>query len=216
MIILRNDLFSGCCYLLNPAINPFLYSIFSKRFRRAFLDLAFKSNIRCFNQNDEDRIAVTSTRRHDKHKPYNQVINRQAMLRHFDLKTSNDNSKLKINKNSRFVLNQENSFKKHQKTLKTQSLHYVNTNSATPRTNLVSEPISNQKTIYTLKNEDSNIKKYQTLVNLKSTDKAISFYLTPTIIDGSSDDQAYKNITPKDKRNDYIYKVIFQSIPEQR
>ena len=34
--------FTGCCYYLNSAINPFLYSLLSKRFRRGFHDLARK------------------------------------------------------------------------------------------------------------------------------------------------------------------------------
>ena len=34
--------FTGCCYYLNSAINPFLYSLLSKRFRRGFHDLTRK------------------------------------------------------------------------------------------------------------------------------------------------------------------------------
>ena len=34
--------FSGCCYFLSSAINPFLYSLLSKRFRRGFHDLKYK------------------------------------------------------------------------------------------------------------------------------------------------------------------------------
>ena len=34
--------YTGCCYYLNSAINPFLYSLLSKRFRRGFHDLTRK------------------------------------------------------------------------------------------------------------------------------------------------------------------------------
>ena len=37
-----NLYFSGCCYFLSSAINPFLYSLLSKRFRRGFHDLKYK------------------------------------------------------------------------------------------------------------------------------------------------------------------------------
>ena len=37
-------LLSGCFYLLSSAINPFLYSLFSKRFRRGFHDLIYRCN----------------------------------------------------------------------------------------------------------------------------------------------------------------------------
>ena len=35
-------IFTGCCYFLSSAINPFLYSLLSKRFRRGFHDLKRK------------------------------------------------------------------------------------------------------------------------------------------------------------------------------
>lgn len=35
-------LFVGCCYFLSSAVNPFLYSLLSKRFRRGFHDLKYK------------------------------------------------------------------------------------------------------------------------------------------------------------------------------
>ena len=33
---------TGCCYFLSSAINPFMYSLLSKRFRRGFHDLKYK------------------------------------------------------------------------------------------------------------------------------------------------------------------------------
>ena len=41
-VMYLNLYFSGCCYFLSSAINPFLYSLLSKRFRRGFHDLKYK------------------------------------------------------------------------------------------------------------------------------------------------------------------------------
>merc|ERR1712141_631637 len=36
---------SGCCYFLSAVVNPFLYSLLSKRFRRGFHDLVRNTKI---------------------------------------------------------------------------------------------------------------------------------------------------------------------------
>ena len=196
---------SGCCYLLNPAMNPFLYSIFSKRFRRAFFDLLLKMNIRCFNPNNNEKTATVTTNRN---KPRKQVINRLAILRHLDLRTSNGSSKSDFAENRKFTLNQENRIEKISRTTKAHSLHFVNDNDSRPFTKLYSEPVFLKDTQNI--NSTSNLKKYQTSVNLiKSPSKAVSFYLTPTVIDESSEYVTCKNVTLKKRENNYIYKVVF-------
>ena len=202
---------SGCCYLLNPAINPFLYSIFSKRFRRAFFDLLLKSNIRCFNKNKDDG-AATATMRQSKNKPHKQVISRRAMLRHLDLKSSNGISKLSFAKHFLIRSSQKHPDENGERTLKVQSLHYFDDRNATPSAKLNSEPILCQKHSYIF-NEDVNVKRGQTPINLKSGDRANSFYVTPHLIDESSAYQACKIFPNKERQNDYIYKVVFQSSP---
>ena len=37
--------FSGCCYFLSAVVNPFLYSLLSKRFRRGYHDLVRNTKI---------------------------------------------------------------------------------------------------------------------------------------------------------------------------
>ena len=131
---------SGCCYLLNPAINPFLYSVFSKRFRRAFFDLLLKNNIRCFNKNNDEGAAIASLRLRP-NRPFNQVISRRAMLRHFDLKSSNGIPEPSFSKNIRSKKIQKNPYGKDMKRSKTQILHYVTDCNDIPSTKLHSEPI---------------------------------------------------------------------------
>ena len=88
-------IFLGCCYLINSAMNPFLYSIFSKRFRRGFYDLIYSREIRCCkclkNEREDHntrRCVVRSCGYKGK-----QVINRQTVLRHFNLRLSSDNQR---------------------------------------------------------------------------------------------------------------------------
>ena len=89
---IRNNVFEdffnflGCSYLLHSAINPFLYSICSKRFRRGFLDVFNKS-------------VKSSSKKHEKYNQYGneisfngntrgqnrkKVVNKRTLLRHFD------------------------------------------------------------------------------------------------------------------------------------
>ena len=87
-----NDLstFTGCCYFLHSAINPFLYSLLSKRFRRGFHDLSNRIK-NCRNQ------PATTSREHQivQHAPIpdnvsfcinnRQVTNRNVLRRHYNL-----------------------------------------------------------------------------------------------------------------------------------
>ena len=191
-----------------------MYSIFSKRFRRAFFDLLIKSNIRCFNQNKDDGTA-TVTRRLSKNKPHKQVISRRALLRHLDLKSSNGISKLSFVKRFQTRPSQEKANENDVNRLKALSLYCFDDHNATPTAKLNSEPILFPKSSYVL-NEDLNLKKFQTSINLKSGDRETSFYLTPTFRDESSANQSCKIVPSKEKQNDYIYKVNFQSSPSKR
>ena len=191
-----------------------MYSIFSKRFRRAFFDLLLKNNIRCFNENNGEGAAI-ATSRACKNKPYKRVISRRAMLRHFDLKSSNGISKPSIAKNFLMRTSEEKQRGKDVKTSKTQSLHNVDNSIDISKAKLHSEPNLCQRSSYIL-NQDTNLKKFQTSVNLKSGDRKISFYPTPTLIDESSEYQACKIVPNKERKNDYIYKVVFHSTPSKR
>ena len=148
--------------------------------------------------------------RRSKNKPYKQVISRRAMLRHLDLKSSNGMSKPLSAKVIKIKSNHGKSCDNDAKTSKTQSLYYVNHCNTTPSTKLHSEPILFQKSSYIV-NQDINMKKFQTLVNLKSGDRATSFYLAPPSIDDSSEYQPRKIVSSKGKQEDFIYKVVFQS-----
>ena len=100
-------IFSGCFYLLSSAINPFLYSLFSKRFRRGFYDLLYRGKsctISCTTGHTTVRIIDNGPKEEGVqnggiktntakdllqltklHKGNNgrQIITRQALCRHF-------------------------------------------------------------------------------------------------------------------------------------
>ena len=95
-------LFTGCCYFLSSAINPFLYSLLSKRFRRGFHDLKRKvlSGLSCQifrrslgrDKNEEfqtQRPANTSLPNNYLFR-YNTkpINNRNALKRHFNIPLS--------------------------------------------------------------------------------------------------------------------------------
>ena len=207
-------IFLGCCYLLNSAMNPFLYSIFSKRFRRGFFDLLQRMDIRYFKQNRNDRPANATTTRGN-NRPFNQVINHRAMLRHFDLKSLNGNSKSNVAK--KVELNVKSKPKSNHeeintKTTKTQSLCCVNDNVATPSRVLYSEPHLGQPKSHNV-NEIKPLKKYETSVNLKPERKPNSFCLTQTLVDKSLEYETIKNGASKEKHKNYIYKVVFSGSP---
>ena len=88
---------TGCCYFLSSAINPFLYSLLSKRFRRGFHDLTHK-----VVKNWRNRSSTASRENQNAHRqalaqastlPNNfsfcfknrQVNNRNVLKRHFNL-----------------------------------------------------------------------------------------------------------------------------------
>ena len=85
--------FTGCCYFLHSAINPFLYSLLSKRFRRGFHDLSNRIK-NCRNQ------PATASREHQivHHAPIPENVsfcinnrhgtNRNVMKRHYNLAKS--------------------------------------------------------------------------------------------------------------------------------
>ena len=148
--------------------------------------------------------------RRSKNKPSKQVISRRAMLRHLDLKSSNEMSKPISAKILKFKPNHGKSCDNDVKTSKAQSLYYVNDCNSTPSTKLHSEPILYHKSSYIM-NQNINIKKFQTLVNLKSGDRVTSFYLAPPLINESSEYQPRKIVASKGKQEDFIYKVVFQS-----
>ena len=100
------DLLAGCCYFLSSAINPFLYSLLSKRFRRGFHDLTHKiieslryrsSSASRENQVNHQVVARPSTLPNNFSFCYKerQVKNRNTLKRHFNLPNSsvvyNDN-----------------------------------------------------------------------------------------------------------------------------
>ena len=153
--------------------------------------------------------------RHSKNKPHKQVISRRALLRHLDLKSSNGISKLSLATKLRIRSSQQKTNEYDIKEQKAQSLHCFGDHNATPTTKLNSEPILFQNSCYLI-NEDINLKKFQMSINLKSGDRATSFYLTPTLRDESSAYQSCKIVPSKEKQNDYIYKVVFQSSPSKR
>ena len=134
------------------------------------------------------------------------------MLRHFDLKSSNGISKPSFSKNVRIKKTQEKRYGKDMKTSKTQSLYYVNDCNDIPSTKLHSEPIVCQKSSI-IPNEDINLKKVQTSINLKSGDRTISYQPTPALIDESSEYETCIIAPSKEKQSDYIYKVVFHSSP---
>ena len=90
---------AGCCYFLSSAINPFLYSLLSKRFRRGFHDLTHKviknwknrsSSSTRGNKIKHQAVAKASTLPNNfsfcfKRK---QVNNRNTLKRHFNLPNS--------------------------------------------------------------------------------------------------------------------------------
>ena len=130
------------------------------------------------------------------------------MLRHFDLKSSNGIPEPSFSKNIRTKKIQKNPYGKDVKTSKTQSLHYVTACNNICSIELHSEPILCPRSSYIL-NEDINLKKVQTSINLKSGDGTISIYPTPALIDESSEYPTCKIAPSKEKQNDCIYKVVF-------
>ena len=132
------------------------------------------------------------------------------MLRHLDLKSSNGMSKPISEKIFQIKVHHGKSCDNDVKTSKTHSLHYVNDCNTTPSTKLHSEPILFHTSSYIL-TQDINLKKCQTLVNLKSGDRVTSFYLAPPLINESSEYQPCKIVSRKEKQEDFIYKVVFQS-----
>ena len=108
-------LLSGCFYLLSSAINPFLYSLFSKRFRRGFYDLIYKGKS-CNYSSATERLGKPSLNNQNIHNPENndivrytsnnemvvvmrlrggyngkQIITRKALQRHFNVEVSSTN-----------------------------------------------------------------------------------------------------------------------------
>ena len=137
------------------------------------------------------------------------------MLRHFDLKSSNGTSKPSFSKRFLKGRSQEKNGGRDVKTSKTQSLYHVNDSNDIPRAKLNSEPTVCQNNSYIV-NRDTNLKKFRTSLNLKSGDRKIAFYPTPTLIDESIEYQTCKIIPNKERKTDYIYKVVFQSASSKR
>ena len=104
--------FLGCFYLLSSAINPFLYSLFSKRFRRGFYDLIYRGKNSCTiscttgnttvrignNIPTEEKLAnggikaetakdLLQLTKLNKGNNGRQVITRQALCRHFNVES---------------------------------------------------------------------------------------------------------------------------------
>ena len=89
--------FSGCCYFLSSTINPFLYSLLSKRFRRGFHDLKYKmitylnmkvpfrtTSTHTSSRNQNGQIPMITLNKNKSLKFYKkQVQSKNAMQRHF-------------------------------------------------------------------------------------------------------------------------------------
>lgn len=88
-------LLSGCSYLLHSAINPFLYSISSKRFRHDFFEcIQKKGNLRGseqINTNLGDMVPHFDGENRKRNRT--KIIGQQALIRHFDYdsESSDDN-----------------------------------------------------------------------------------------------------------------------------
>ena len=91
------SIFLGCCYFLSSTINPFLYSLLSKRFRRGYHDLKYKmknylnakvpflnTSTHTSSRNQNAPIPMISLNRHQSLKFYTKKIqSRNTMQRHF-------------------------------------------------------------------------------------------------------------------------------------
>ena len=69
-------LISGVCYFLSSVVNPFLYSLLSKRFRRGFFDLKNKLKTRCIN------FANRQSPSHERSSDNSRVAPENPMTRH--------------------------------------------------------------------------------------------------------------------------------------
>lgn len=91
----------GCCYFLSSAVNPFLYSLLSKRFRRGFEDIKHKllrnwQNLTSRNSSTADNRNTRTVPKKLAPLPNNysfrfnnkKVQSRNALKRHFELVSS--------------------------------------------------------------------------------------------------------------------------------
>ena len=92
------DDFPASCYFLSPAINPYLYCILSKRFRRGFHDLRRKmnkwfNNVSTQSSTNQESMYVYQSPIHVRSLPNytslryisKKVQTRNALLRHFEI-----------------------------------------------------------------------------------------------------------------------------------
>ena len=190
-------LFLGCCYLLSSAINPFLYSIFSKRFRRGFYDLI---NGCCKRQEKEGKRPLNNIPKASKHR--NQVVNRQAMLRHFDIGSSRPDGYVTVLDARKVLFHKEKSTPKRRSSLHATLRNEVMTSTAC---SLYSEPILKvaESRYYRAKNG----KAYKNIVPLsKQTNLSATM---PPAINIENEYHECKRLTCSNETDHYKYKVIF-------
>ena len=75
------SIFLGCCYFLSSTINPFLYSLLSKRFRRGYYDLKYKMK-NCLNS----KVPFLNTSTHTSSRIQNAPIPMISLNRNQSLK----------------------------------------------------------------------------------------------------------------------------------
>ena len=136
-MLIPNLHFSGCCYFLSSAINPFLYSLLSKRFRRGFHDLKYKILLHFRMAPSRTNTTRLSHGRQQGPRPILSIRNKQsirfksrqvstknAVNRHLDRPTSfsENNNKLRDKRNESLelemfrVANEINSYCKYSTT----------------------------------------------------------------------------------------------------
>ena len=196
-------LFKGCCYLLNSAINPFLYSIFSKRFRRGFADLLRSMKWKCCDRVDTESNVIT-TPENNNHRPA-RVVNQNVIRRHLGIISSSQPEEISSNK--RFLSWIHKSKQTPSKRAHV-SLHeeFRHKSHLSMNHKLHSEPIRNPAFVFpsSIKTEE----RYPTPTY--NPDRACTISILSGHANKKTVDYVLKRLTGSEGEEHYRYRVIFR------
>ena len=196
--------FKGCCYLLNSAINPFLYSIFSKRFRRGFADLLRSMKWKCCEKRGDAESNVITTPENNNHRGA-QVVNQNIIRRHLGIISSSHPEEGSSKK--RFISwvhksKQTPSLRAHV------SLHeeFGNKSNLSIDHKLNSEPIRSPHFVYpsSIKTDERHS------TPTYNPDKACTISILSSHANKKTIDYVLKRLTSSEGEAHYRYRVIFR------
>ena len=196
-------LISGCCYLLNSAINPFLYSIFSKRFRRGFYALICWKNSPFFKRHPVGNSLNHKLTRSNRHVRGNRVVNRRAILRHLDLRLSGDKPIAALGKCNVLLIKEPKDSKVSKNRTSSDRIKNKMTNE-TPCT-LYSEPILKRSASYGY--TDTSERNGQISL-FPAQNRNLSLSL-PNNIESNYNLDHFVCLQSKDRTDKFIYKAVF-------